>query len=97
LEGDQEVVTMSGRDEPIQVVIHLCIEAMLGISLYSDTYLKLAKVLCLSHYCLCLLFNKLGEVGRTDSAWKRGGWVGDRGGWVQGGEMALTIYAHMNK
>jgi hypothetical protein len=33
----------SGRDESIRVVIHLCMEAMLGISLYSYPYLKLAK------------------------------------------------------
>jgi hypothetical protein len=45
-------------------------EAMLGISLYSYLYLKLAKMLRLSYYCLCLLFNKMGEEGRTGSAWK---------------------------
>jgi hypothetical protein len=44
-EGDREVVKRSGRDESIQVVIHLCMEAMLGISLYSYPYLKLAKTL----------------------------------------------------
>jgi hypothetical protein len=38
----------------------MCIEAMLGISLYSSLYLKLAKTLCLSFY-LCFLFNKIGE------------------------------------
>jgi hypothetical protein len=42
-EGDGEVVKRSGRDESIRVVIHLCMEAMLGISLYSYPYLKLAK------------------------------------------------------
>jgi hypothetical protein len=40
----------SGRDEPIWVVMHLCMEAKLGISLYSYLYLKLAKLLCLSYY-----------------------------------------------
>jgi hypothetical protein len=49
-------------------------EAMLGISLYSYPYLKLEKMLCLSYYCLCLLFNKIEEEGRTGSACKRGGW-----------------------
>jgi hypothetical protein len=44
--GDPEVVKRSVRDEPIWVVIHMCMEAMLGISLYSC--LKLAKTLCLS-------------------------------------------------
>jgi hypothetical protein len=39
-EGDQEVVKRSGRDEPMWVVIHKCMEAMLGISLYSYLYLK---------------------------------------------------------
>jgi hypothetical protein len=33
----------SGRDEPIWVVIHKCMETTLGISLYSYLYLKLAK------------------------------------------------------
>jgi hypothetical protein len=63
-------VKRSGRDESIWVVIHMCMEAMLGISLYSYLYLKLAKMLCLSYYCLCLLFNKIGEEGRTGSVWK---------------------------
>jgi hypothetical protein len=31
-EGDQEIGKRSGRDEPIKVVIHMCMEAMLGIS-----------------------------------------------------------------
>jgi hypothetical protein len=61
-------VKRSGRDESIQVVIYMCMEAMLGISLYSYSYLKRAKTLRLSYYCLCLLFNKIGEKGRT------GGW-----------------------
>jgi hypothetical protein len=52
-------VKSSGRDEPIRVVIHMCMEAMLGISLYSYLYLKLAKMLCLSYYFLCFVFNKL--------------------------------------
>jgi hypothetical protein len=47
-EGDREVVKRSGRDEPTQVVIHMCMEAMLGISLYIYPYLQLAKTLCLS-------------------------------------------------
>jgi hypothetical protein len=35
-------------------------EATLGISRYSYLYLKLAKMLCLSYYLLCFLFNKIG-------------------------------------
>jgi hypothetical protein len=66
-ESDWEVVKRSGRDEPIRAVIHMCMEAMLGISLYRYLYLKLTKLLCLSYY----LFNK--KQGRTGSARKPGG------------------------
>jgi hypothetical protein len=55
-------------------------EAIVGISLYSYPYVKLAKMLCLSYYCLCLLFNKIEEEGRTGSAWKRVGMKGEGGG-----------------
>jgi hypothetical protein len=71
-------------------------EAMLGIALYSYPYLKLEKMLCHSYYCLCLLFNKIEEEGRTGSAWKQRGWGGRRG-WGAGGEMAQTMYAHIHK
>jgi hypothetical protein len=54
-------------------------ETMLGISLYSYPYLKLAKPLYLSYHCLCLLFNKIGKEDRTGSSWKQGG-----GGRVKG-------------
>jgi hypothetical protein len=47
-EEDQEIVKRSGRDELMWVAIHMCKEAMLGISLYSYLYLKLVKMLCLS-------------------------------------------------
>jgi hypothetical protein len=58
----------SGRDEPMRVAIHKYMEAMLGISLYSYLYLKLAKLLC-SYYVLCFLFNKIGEQeGRIGSS-----------------------------
>jgi hypothetical protein len=45
---------------------------MLGISLYSYLYPKLAKMIHLSYYLLGFLFNKIREEGRTGSAWKRG-------------------------
>jgi hypothetical protein len=64
----------SGRDEPMWVVTPKCMEAMLGISLYSCLYLKLAKMLCVSYYFLYFLFNKIREQeGRTGSTWKLGG------------------------
>jgi hypothetical protein len=68
-EGDQEVVKRSSRDESIQVVTHLCMEAMLGIVLYSYPYLNWQKH-CLSYYCLCVLFSKIREEGRTGFAGK---------------------------
>jgi hypothetical protein len=65
----------------------MCMEATLGISLYSYLYLKLGKMLCLSYYLLCFLFNKTGEQeGRTVTAWK--------GGW---GEVAQTMCTHVSK
>jgi hypothetical protein len=68
------IVKRSGRDEPMLVVIHKCLEAMLRISLYSYLYLKLAKMICLSYYLLYFLFNKIGEqeVGTFHSCWSRG-------------------------
>jgi hypothetical protein len=72
-------VKSSGRDEPMWIVIYMCMEATLGISLYSYLYLKLAKILCLSYYLLCFLFNKVREQeDGTGSAWKQGGAMG---GW----------------
>jgi hypothetical protein len=43
----------SGRDEPMWIAIHMCMEAMLRISLYSYPYLKLAKMLS---FILSLMF-----------------------------------------
>jgi hypothetical protein len=77
------------------VVIHVCTEAMLGISLYSYFYPKLAKMLCLSYYILCFLFHKIREEGRTGSAWKWGwgrGWA-MVGGVVRGGA-TNNVYTH---
>jgi hypothetical protein len=59
-----------GRDESTCVLTYLCMEAMLGISLHCYPYLTKAKMLYLSYYCLCLLFNKTREKGRTGSTWK---------------------------
>jgi hypothetical protein len=65
-------------------------EAMLGNSLYSYFYLKLAKLLCFSYYLLCFLSNKIREQeGRTGSAQKCV--------WVYGGEMAQITYTHARK
>jgi hypothetical protein len=71
-------------------------EAMLGVSLYIYLYPKLAKMLCLSYYRLCRLFNKIGEEGRTDFAWKRAG-CGEREEVAGRGEIWPKQYTHMNK
>jgi hypothetical protein len=86
-------VKRSGRDESIWVAIHMCMITILGISLYSYLYLKLANTLHFSNYLLCSLFNKIGEQeGRTVSAQK---WVG---GGFQGweGVLAQIIYTHVS-
>jgi hypothetical protein len=46
---------------------------------------------------MAFVFNKIGEKGRTGSAWKRGGCGEERKGAGAGVEMAQTMYAHMNK
>jgi hypothetical protein len=69
-DGDWRLVKSSGRDKTINVVIYICMEAMLGMPLYSYSYFRLAKPLCLSYHFLYLLFNKTGEEGRIASAWK---------------------------
>jgi hypothetical protein len=61
-------------------------EAMLGISLYSYIYLKLAKMLCLSYYLLCFLSNKIRE--------KEGG---KGSAWGAGGKVAQTMFTHVSK
>jgi hypothetical protein len=91
-EGDWEVIKRSCRDEPIQVVIYMCMEAMLGISLYSYLYLKLAKMLSF----LLWLMSSLQQ------NWRRGqnrfclevrGVKGKVRAWRgQEGEMAQTMY-----
>jgi hypothetical protein len=93
-------VKSTGRDEPIGVVIHICMETTQGISLYSYLYLKLAKTPCFSYYLLWFFFYKIREQeGRTGSAWGRVG-VGTIGG-EDGRErcrrinMVQIIYTHV--
>jgi hypothetical protein len=69
----------SGRDEPILVVIHICMETTQGISLYSYVYLKLSKIPYFSYYLLLFFFYKIREQeGRTGYSPRRGvgGWEG---------------------
>jgi hypothetical protein len=79
-------VKRSGRDEPMWVAICMCMEAMLGTSLYRYFYPKLATMLCLSYYLLCFLFNKIMEQeGKTGSARS------------VGREVAQTMYTNVSK
>jgi hypothetical protein len=80
-------VKRSGRDEPMWAAIHKCMDAMLGISLYSYLYLKLAKMLCLYYYLLFSLQQNQRTRGQT-RFFLEGGW---------GGEVTQTMYTHMSK
>jgi hypothetical protein len=64
---DQEVVKRSGREEPVWVAIHKCMEAMLGISV-SQTSKNAMSFLSLK---FSLQQNQRTE-GRTGSTRKRG-------------------------
>jgi hypothetical protein len=61
-------------------------EAMLGISLYSYLYLKLAKTLV---FLISYVFSsrKLENKRVERTAWE----------WGKGGEVAQTMYAHVSK
>jgi hypothetical protein len=52
-------VKKTGRDEPIEVAIYICMETTQGISLCTYLYLKLAKMSCFSMFCF--LFCKIGK------------------------------------
>jgi hypothetical protein len=72
-------------------------EAMLGISLYSYPYLKLAKPLCLSYYCYVVSSTKLEKRAEQVLLRSEGGGREMKGIGGKGEEMAQTMYAHMNK
>jgi hypothetical protein len=72
-DGDQGGVKRIRKDEPIGVVIHICMDTTQGISLCSCLYLKLAKTSCFSFYLLCFFFYKIREQeGGTSSALRWG-------------------------
>jgi type IV secretory pathway VirB3-like protein len=73
-------VKRSGRDEPMWVVIHMCMDAMLGIFLYSYLYLKLEKNTM--SFLLYLMFSTKSENKRMEQVLPRsiwGGMVGEGG------------------
>jgi hypothetical protein len=69
-------------------------EAMLRISLYSYPYLRLAK--CFVFLIIAYVFSSTKSEKRAEQVLpgSKGGWGEGRG---QGGEMAQTMYAYMNK
>jgi hypothetical protein len=75
-EGNQEVVEKSGRDEPMWVIMHMCMEAMIANSLYSYLYLKLAKMLCSSTK---LEKREEQALPGSEGCGRRGRGAGDRG------------------
>jgi hypothetical protein len=82
--GDQEVVKRSCRDELMWVAIQMCMEAMLGISLYSYLYHKLAKMLS---FLLSLMFF-LQQNWRT----RRQNRFCPEAGWGEGGPNNVYTY-----
>jgi hypothetical protein len=68
-------------------------EAILGIFLYSYLYLKLAKMLCL---IISYVFSSTKLAKRTEQVLPGSGGE-ERGLRGQGGEVAQTMYTHMNK
>jgi hypothetical protein len=75
-EGDQELVKRS-----VQLGCNTFLHGSNGRYLSEWLSLsQLAKMLCLSYYCLYFLSNKIRDKGRTDSAWKQGWGGGGRKG-----------------
>jgi hypothetical protein len=87
-EGDQKVVKRSGRDEQMWFAVHMCMEAMLAISLYSLlVYPKLGKHYVFLIISYVLYSTKLeNKEGNTGSALK----------WGEV-ELAQTMYIHVSK
>jgi uncharacterized membrane protein YhaH (DUF805 family) len=69
-------VKRSDRDKPMWIAINMCMEAMLGISLYSYLYNKVAKMLS---FLLLLMFS-LQQNQRTEVGSEDGGRSGGKGG-----------------
>jgi hypothetical protein len=84
-------VKRSGRDEPMWVAIYKCMEATLGIPVYSYLYLKLAKTLS---FLLSLMFSlqQNQRRGQNRLCLETG-----RNGALREGEVAQTMYTHVSK
>jgi hypothetical protein len=84
-------VKRSGRDEPMWVVTHMCIEATLRISLHSYLYCKLAKTPCFYYLLYFFLLQNWRTRGLNRFCLEVGG----------GGEgredVAQIMYIHVSK
>jgi hypothetical protein len=94
--GDLEVVKRSGRDESVQVVIHMCMETMLGTSLYSYLCLVLAEMLSFLS-SLVFSFQQNWRGGQNKFCLVHGGGRQREGVRNGGVEMVQTVFAHLNK
>jgi hypothetical protein len=86
-------VKRSGRDEPVWVSIHMCMEAMLGISLYSYLYLKIAK--CYVILAISYIFSSTKSVNKRTEQVLPGSRVVGKG--RKGRGAAHTMYTHVSK
>jgi hypothetical protein len=67
-------------DEAIRVVVHICIETTHGNSLYSNLYLKLAKMSCFSFYFLSFFLLHNWRTTEQKRFCEGGGWLASVGG-----------------
>jgi hypothetical protein len=71
-------------------------ETMIGISLYSYLYLKIAKMLHLTYYHYVFSSTELEKMAEQVLPGSKVH-EGRRRSWEQRGELAQTMYVHMNK
>jgi hypothetical protein len=90
-------VKRSVRDESTWVVTHFVhgsnarnLSVQLSLS-------QLAKTLCLSYYAYVFSSTKLEIRAEQVLPGNKGGWWGEGVGGEQGGGLAQTMYAHVNK
>jgi hypothetical protein len=81
-------VKRSGREQPIWVVIHICMVTTLGIFLYSYLYLKLAKM-------LVLIISYVFSSRKLEN--KRAEQVLPRSGDGGGGKVVHIMYTHVSR
>jgi hypothetical protein len=84
-------VKRSDRDESIRVVIHLCMEAMLGISLCISALISTNKNTMSFLLLLVPSLQQYWRRGQNRFCLEARRWGGKGGGGEQGGEMTQTM------